>query len=601
MKPRARRVAKNSKPALKDVLDNLERVELLRRLNVPELEYIFKHVLTQESAYESLLVKARREIHRRVAESYEALYTDRLDEFAALLARHYAEAGDQNKTLDYSTRAGDSAARVYANAEAILHYTRAIQVATQLGFASPLQSLYLKRGRVFQLAGDYDQALNNYTEMEQFAREHNDRAMELAALLERMTVHSAPTAKFDVPKAQALAEQALNLARDLRDRPAEAKILWNLSLVDYFRGYLQEALNHGETGLAIARELNLREQMAFSLNDLHNPYISLGQIERAQQALAEARELWRALDNKPMLADNLITSSRSYYMTGQYDQALAALEEGNRIAEAIGNLWGQSYSRMNQSFVYLDRGEYDSTLRALEEGIRFGDQAGFLIASVTLRALLAFLYAQLGALDLALEYANDSLSRGGPKPGWGMTAYAVMAYVHIQRGELDRAEDLLREKAQAEIVAGRVDPYVAAYFWLAEGELMLARRDFSRARLTGQKMFGALVALNTQPFQADALYLQAQGLRGLGQTDEAFDILNRARANAEAITSKRILWEILARMSEIESARGNEVPARELKHQAREVLDAIITHIPTQDLRESFLNLPRVKKVLRAE
>src|SRR5919202_2943793 len=106
-------------------LAQLEDAQLVRRAAEEELAYLFKHALTQETAYESLLHKRRRELHLQVAQVIEQLYPKQLDEYAARLAQHYAEAGDDAKTLEYATRAGDIAARVYANAEAIAQYSLA--------------------------------------------------------------------------------------------------------------------------------------------------------------------------------------------------------------------------------------------------------------------------------------------------------------------------------------------------------------------------------------------------------------------------------------------------------------------------------------------
>src|SRR5919201_4991842 len=110
-------------------LAQLEVSQILRKSSEPEPAYLFKHTLTQETAYQSLLLRRRREIHRRVAQAVEQLYPDRLDEFAALLAQHYAEAEDEAKTYEYSIRAAEAAARVYANDEAVEHYTRALDIA----------------------------------------------------------------------------------------------------------------------------------------------------------------------------------------------------------------------------------------------------------------------------------------------------------------------------------------------------------------------------------------------------------------------------------------------------------------------------------------
>jgi predicted ATPase len=72
-------------------LARLQELELIRqRRRVPELEYIFKHALVQEATCESILVDRRRELHRGVAECIEAPFPDRLDDFARLLANHYA-------------------------------------------------------------------------------------------------------------------------------------------------------------------------------------------------------------------------------------------------------------------------------------------------------------------------------------------------------------------------------------------------------------------------------------------------------------------------------------------------------------------------------
>ncbi len=102
-------------------LAQLEDSQLIRRAVDPEPAYLFRHTLVQEITYASLLVKKRREIHRQVAEAIEQLLPEQLEQNAAMLAQHYAEAGEDAKTLTYATRAGDGAARVYANPEALMH------------------------------------------------------------------------------------------------------------------------------------------------------------------------------------------------------------------------------------------------------------------------------------------------------------------------------------------------------------------------------------------------------------------------------------------------------------------------------------------------
>ncbi len=78
---------------LKSHLLNLQGLEFIYEKRLfPELEYIFKHALTQEVAYNSLLLKRRKEIHERIGQAIEEIYAERIEEFYEMLAYHYAQA-----------------------------------------------------------------------------------------------------------------------------------------------------------------------------------------------------------------------------------------------------------------------------------------------------------------------------------------------------------------------------------------------------------------------------------------------------------------------------------------------------------------------------
>lgn len=113
-------------------LEQLESAQLLWHLTEVEPSYAFRHALTQESAYDSLLKHQRREIHLRVAQAIEAAWPDQLDENAARLAQHYAEAHDDSKTAAYAIRAGDVAARVFAYPEARIQYALALDALARM-------------------------------------------------------------------------------------------------------------------------------------------------------------------------------------------------------------------------------------------------------------------------------------------------------------------------------------------------------------------------------------------------------------------------------------------------------------------------------------
>jgi class 3 adenylate cyclase/tetratricopeptide (TPR) repeat protein len=124
---------------LKEVADSIEGVDeslitlkeaqfIRDRIRMEELEYLFKHALAQEAAYESTLIQQRKSLHRRVAQSIEKIFRDRLHEFYGMLAFHYSKAEELEKTEEYMVKAGDEALRSSASSEALHYFQEALQL-----------------------------------------------------------------------------------------------------------------------------------------------------------------------------------------------------------------------------------------------------------------------------------------------------------------------------------------------------------------------------------------------------------------------------------------------------------------------------------------
>ena len=110
-------------------LEYLEEIQLIReRKRMEELEYLFKHALAQEVAYESILVQRRKELHKSVADSIEKVFNKRLHEFYGMLAYHYSQAEDLDKTEEYLIKAGEESLKASASAEALHYYQQALEL-----------------------------------------------------------------------------------------------------------------------------------------------------------------------------------------------------------------------------------------------------------------------------------------------------------------------------------------------------------------------------------------------------------------------------------------------------------------------------------------
>ncbi|RIK17525.1 MAG: hypothetical protein DCC52_16790, partial [Chloroflexi bacterium] len=187
------------------------------------------------------------------------------------------------------------------------------------------------------------------------------------------TIHSIPSAAYEPGRAQELNDRALVLARALDDKAAEAKILWNLMLMNSRVGTgFQRALQYGEQALEIARENNLRERLAYLLNDISPMMYYNAQPARGKQYNLEARAMWRELDNMPMLSGNYGYAAMNHLFAGEFAEAIAASEEGVRLSREIGNEWNEAFAQTWVGEAYMELGEIEAAERVMTAAITVG-------------------------------------------------------------------------------------------------------------------------------------------------------------------------------------------------------------------------------------
>lgn len=139
--------------------------ELIRpRVVEPEVEYIFKHALTQEAAYNSALKRQRQVFHRQAAEALERFYPERIEELLNILAYHWERSDDSQQAVRCLLRAGDRARLAYACQEAMDAYERALVLLKQSGDDEASARALMRLGLVHAAASDYEQAGQAYKE-----------------------------------------------------------------------------------------------------------------------------------------------------------------------------------------------------------------------------------------------------------------------------------------------------------------------------------------------------------------------------------------------------------------------------------------------------
>ena len=150
-----------------DRISYLKEIQLIReRKRMDELEYFFKHALTQETAYESILPEKRKKLHLKVARSIEKVFSDRLHEFFGMLAYHYSCAENPEKTEEYLINAGQEALRTSASNEALHYYREALNLYLKKygDTADPEKVAMLEKNISLALynRGQYDEAVDYF-------------------------------------------------------------------------------------------------------------------------------------------------------------------------------------------------------------------------------------------------------------------------------------------------------------------------------------------------------------------------------------------------------------------------------------------------------
>jgi tetratricopeptide (TPR) repeat protein len=574
--------------------------------------YQFRHALIQDAAYNSLLRSQQRAAHRAAGEVLEVLFADRLSsaEVGPQLAYHFQAAGDHARALRYFTLAGEAAARGYANAEAVSHFSSAVALARQIAApAATLIHLYSRLGRAHELNLAYPDALAVYEALAALGQERNEPALELESLIRRATVCSTISPAFNPPQALALAAQSLALAHQLGDREAEARIEWNLLLVHNYTGQPAAAAQHGQAALDLARALaaetpadhGRQELLAFVLTDIALAYIGVEQTRLAGQVLVEARALWQSLGNLPMLAEATTREAVYHMIRGELGPAAEFYAEAGRLCTVSHNLEGQVVSQALAGIALMSLGRFGEALSVMQQAIDLGASTGNPIALAGTRAELAYAYGLLGQGNLAEEVAGLALQaaqqRFPPIIPWVLAAQATN---HLYRGDLIAAESIV-----AQLPPYRAVRNVLTYMppqWVRVG-LVTAAVHLARGRLdTAAEVIASLLAdlrlLDMAASETEALLLSAKILQAQSRHAEAENVLRRAAALAAEQSNCLAHWPILLELASLAHARGDITHAAALRAHARRLVEDMAGSLQDPTLRASLLATPQARATL---
>jgi tetratricopeptide (TPR) repeat protein len=430
--------------ALRRGLAQLQAAEFIYETSLfPDVQYTFTHTLTHDVAYQSLLQERRRTLHARIVEAIEALYPDRLVEWADRLAHHVVRGEVWSKASTYFRQTVLSASPgTYSPFCWMGEHDRAIELGQHdLTVAVDFKNLPLQVTTNFYLGQAYH-ALGDYPRAIDFLRQNvaaleGDLLQECfylpgpASVLSRTWLAWCLSERGEFPEGMACGEEALHIAETVNHPYGLGVACLGLGSLSLQKGKLQQAIAVLERGLSLSQTANLPQLFPLLATPLGAAYALSGQVSEALPLLEQAIEQAVSTSFKGLHALRVAWLSEAYLLAGHRDEATALAQRGLELAR-----------------IHKERGHEAWALRLLGELALHYDPPDVELAAASYRQAMAL----ADELRMGPLLAHCHLGLG--------TLYSRMNRIELAYTELSTAIDLYRAREMT--------------FWLSRAEAALA-------------------------------------------------------------------------------------------------------------------------------
>lgn len=517
---------------LRERLDQLSQRDILERPH-PELLYLFRHILTREVAYESLLYADRRALHRRIGESIEAQQADRLVEYYEVLAHHFGLAEEWEKALSYHLKAGHKAQNIYASKDAAHHFRQALKAAEQTP-GSEQQQLEANEGLsdVLNILGDYDQALVYINRARELAPEvrlsAKDKARRQADLYRKTA--SIYEKKSDYETAFEWLRQGLELMEGME--VIEAARIYLLGSGVYRRlGKNKEAIVWCQKSLDTATQVETREgrqSMAHAYYNLGGIYTRQGDLSQALQYCRQSLDIYQQIDDIVGQSQAHINLGNGYFDQGDWPQATEHYLQALKIKRKIGDVYGQAFVTVNLGGVYRDQGDLEQATSYYQQSLEMWQELGSIYVIGLLHNNMGDVALRRGEPEKALPLLQKSLYlfHGIESTDFLPEVHRHLAQAYLGCDDSDQAlEQAQRSLTLAQEQEMRLEEgatrRVLGQVYLARGELAAAEQELQKSRQILEGL-NSRYEVGQTLFQSSLLYRQQE------RSAEADVALNRA-------------------------------------------------------------------------
>jgi class 3 adenylate cyclase/tetratricopeptide (TPR) repeat protein len=391
-------------------LNTLERLDLIRTRTIqPDLEYMFKHALTQEVVYNGLLKKERQEIHEQIALVMEQLFQDRLPEFYETLAFHFKQSLSVPKAVDYLIRSGEKSLARYAVEESHQYFKEAFDLLSHKPQRAKdedalLIELLIKWSLVHYYRGDLGQYVDLLSVQRDLAESLGDKA-KLGMFYAWYGWSLWFREKFN--ESYEYLHKALEVGEQIKDQLVIGYACTWLSFTCADLGALEEAINCGERAQEISKHIHSDQYLFFkSLTGIGIACLIKGNLKKALEAGTAILEYGRRHFNIRSMAMGHFVKGFSFVRAGDFPSAIEAYKIA--IQTAQDPMYSQ-FSRWGLGMAYAQIGQFKEADEALQEVASYCRDFGCEVFGTPTRAILGFVSIAKGQMGQGLKMIEETL------------------------------------------------------------------------------------------------------------------------------------------------------------------------------------------------
>jgi serine/threonine protein kinase/tetratricopeptide (TPR) repeat protein len=555
--------------------------------------YSFADIIVRDVVHEEVSLLRHMRLHAAVGSALEKAYAEKIDEHLGELAYHFLEGGDKDKALDYFTKAGEKAQRIYALDEASSYLQHALDILeekennleervriverlgdlkwwigkpdagmefwnnalalwNQLGDEKNAAKLHAKMAYFFWNAvGDKEKASeHHHMALEIFAKE--PESVELASLYEDISHMLWRTGN---PEALSWAQKALSQAEELGSSDVLARCYNDLGTLSLKSGEFEKASEYYEQGLKIALENDLAGVAITFYNNLCNLYWATGEFQKVFETAQNGLEFAKKVGSPYGITWLNSALAQCYGEMGDIQKAISNHEDVLALAKRAKHTVQISGAMAALGMCYLLLGEWDKSLQCLMEALDIAKKIGEYQFCGAATSGLGELFMEMEDYDEAEKYFKETISiyeKAGETSSLFFEAYPALSRLYLEIGEIEKAKELIG--ITSEHSKETKSRFVVLYTEMLKAMLFREQKNWEQSIQHFEKSLQECKSLNAQKWHVIqfAQLLYEYGLMYLerneeGDKEKATSLLDQALEIYKKMDAKKEIENITAK------------------------------------------------------